>query len=425
MENYAQWCISVHNIVLAGSGVGYKAFDWISKCKKPHVSLGDLADSEGFSSLDFKLAGAISRIQTGTLGSTLTRYALEYASSGVPLKGRQMLLLVHQNYQTGLQTGQLYQPRHLLDVQLKGDSAMEAFLEQWVIVYSAVEAKLPQGFAHDAFLDQMEKSSALKGTLDYYHRLPPGHIDKSYEFLLQAATQVTTRKHQLQNRQALTKSLSNVPKNPTPYRPSKKEEECRDYAKFGTCRRGDTCPFSHGRPNPKKAAPVTDANSQPEYNPQPSGSRPTQLGAKSQGGGKHDKRNRKGSQHRSPSVQSARSGSDSKRHACYAYSLGRCTRGNECRYAHRALTEEEKKRRDARSRSPANSRSPSASSGGKPKLCPHFLKGQCRNGQSCPMRHDPVKKTSAVAIPRLAIPARDTHDLDSATPRYRPPVADE
>ena len=428
MENYAQWCIAVHNVVLAGSGVGYKAFDWICKCEKPNVSLGDLADSEGFSSLDFKLAGAIARIQSGLLTHTLTRYALEYAQHGVPLKGRQMLLIIHQNYQTCLQTGQLYRPQDLLNVTLKGDSAMEEFLERWMLVLSAVEAKIPEGFAHDAFLEQMENSSALKGTLEYYHRLPPGHADKTYEFLLQAATQVVTRKNHVKNRLALTKNLAGAQKEQPPP-PRKSTEVCRDYQRSGTCRRGDACQFVHTKPKGprrERVAAAPDAASQPGNSRQSSVSRPAASGGNAQGGRKRDDRHGRDRKQRSLSAQSGRTNSSGKRNPCFDWSLGRCQRGSACKYERRSLTEGEKRRRDRpRSQSNDSGRSQSASSGDKPKLCPQFLKGQCRNGQSCSMRHERPKRPTAVATPRLAIPASHMCDVDVSTPRFRPPVADE
>ena len=54
-------------------------------------------------------------------------YALEYAQHGVPLKGRQMLLIIHQGYQTCLQTGQLHRLQDLLNVTFISESAMEEF----------------------------------------------------------------------------------------------------------------------------------------------------------------------------------------------------------------------------------------------------------------------------------------------------------
>ena len=118
------------------------------------------------------------------------------------------------------------------------------------------------------------------------------------------------------------------------------EEVCRAFQK-GDCRRGDKCPYLHG----KAQAPS------PASAPAPSAA----------GGGK----------------------SSTTAEVCRAFLQGTCRRGDKCPYLHEKST-------GAAVAAAAVSASPAAAAGGAAKaaaVCRAFQKGDCRRGDVCPYLH--------------------------------------
>ena len=58
-QQFRSWKVSVRSEVTAASGKGELAFQWVIKAESPSATFASLADSEGYDSLDAKLAAAL------------------------------------------------------------------------------------------------------------------------------------------------------------------------------------------------------------------------------------------------------------------------------------------------------------------------------------------------------------------------------
>jgi hypothetical protein len=59
---YRAWKIAVRNEVMAASGRGDELFAWICAPEGPKTTFAQFADSNGYGSLDVKIASAIAKI---------------------------------------------------------------------------------------------------------------------------------------------------------------------------------------------------------------------------------------------------------------------------------------------------------------------------------------------------------------------------
>ena len=79
---FRNWKLTVRMEVMAASAV----------VEMPGVTLQSFADSEGFDTLDSKLAAALIKVARGEIGRKLARLAEAAAREGRPLKGRRASL---------------------------------------------------------------------------------------------------------------------------------------------------------------------------------------------------------------------------------------------------------------------------------------------------------------------------------------------
>ena len=71
-QQYRSWRAAVRSEVTAASGRGEAAFRWVKKTESPIATFESFRDSDGFDSLDAKLAAALTKIATGELGRRRT-----------------------------------------------------------------------------------------------------------------------------------------------------------------------------------------------------------------------------------------------------------------------------------------------------------------------------------------------------------------
>ena len=121
-QQYRSWRSAVRTEVTAASGRGEVAFLWVKRTEGPATTFDDFRDSEGFDSLDAKLAAALTKIATGELGRRITLMVEQEASKERMLKGRQILWMIHDNHKLDEERGALYDFTDLLAIRLKGDN---------------------------------------------------------------------------------------------------------------------------------------------------------------------------------------------------------------------------------------------------------------------------------------------------------------
>ena len=98
-----------------------------------------LGDSEGFASLDAKLAAALAKISHGELGRRITHTMEVQAKAGRMVNGRQILHQIYQNYRVNEEAGALYDFTDLMAIRLKGDNQLENFLISWDSVIAGMK----------------------------------------------------------------------------------------------------------------------------------------------------------------------------------------------------------------------------------------------------------------------------------------------
>jgi hypothetical protein len=148
-----------------------------------------------------------------------------------------------------------------------------------------------------------------------------------------------------------------MPAGATPEAPQK---VCGFHAR-GSCKYGDRCALKHeGPPGSGKGSPKGGGKGSDE---------------KGKGKGKGKQKGKTGG--KSDRSQSPAQSPRSKNLPCWAWNEGKCER-NPCPFVHRALTDQEKKDRPVRPRSPAAAGA---------KVCSFFMKGKCTKGAGCKDQH--------------------------------------
>ena len=118
-QQYRSWRAAVRSEITAASGRGEVAFKWIVKTEKVETTFDELRNSDGFDSLDAKLAAALTKIATGELGRRIMLMVEQEASKGRMLKGRQILWMIHENHELDEERGALYDFTDLMAIRLR------------------------------------------------------------------------------------------------------------------------------------------------------------------------------------------------------------------------------------------------------------------------------------------------------------------
>ena len=136
---------------------------WVEKVFQQGMTLERLDDSQGFGTLDIKLAAAVMRIAKGELSSQISLEAERYKNrKGKVLKGRQCLFLVNEQYRMDENCGALFNISDLISVQWLGDGKMAEFLARWDHILVGMTSEPPESIKEQLFLDRVWESSALK-----------------------------------------------------------------------------------------------------------------------------------------------------------------------------------------------------------------------------------------------------------------------
>ena len=141
---FRAWKQSLRLEVQAASG-NPRAYQWISQVEFPTAVLANFAYSDGFDTLDTKLASACFRAAAGredVLGR-LTREAEIARRSDRFLKGRQCLLLIYDFYRIDERSCGLFDFNDLVSVKWLGDAALERFMGNWDNVLCNLRVDLP------------------------------------------------------------------------------------------------------------------------------------------------------------------------------------------------------------------------------------------------------------------------------------------
>ena len=106
--SFRNWKHAVRFAVVSASDRADAAALWIYKVERPGMTVEALADSEGFTTLDTKLASALIQVAKGDLGRKLANMADKAVSQNTILRGRQCLWLIYSHYKMFEQSGVHY-----------------------------------------------------------------------------------------------------------------------------------------------------------------------------------------------------------------------------------------------------------------------------------------------------------------------------
>jgi hypothetical protein len=241
---------------------------------------------------------------------------------------------------------------------------------------------------------KLRRSFDLKSDWDYYDRLPLGHADRTYQFLMDALSRAIQRQQRNRNReqdaQLRTKGFAN-PGEEDEAAPKKKNEK---KSKSG---KGDDQKSAPAQAKPKEKGKAKSSGKKDGKS-----ERGRSEGRKpSKGGGRGGSDSASRGSTRSEGSKSSRSNgsksSDGKKEACWYFNInGSCRFDDRCHFHHRPISAKEKAKlkRPDRSSSPA---APGKGSGGKGDgkkdtrggiFCVNFLKpGGCSHGENCRDAH--------------------------------------
>ena len=391
ITKYDEWCTEMADAVMAASGRGDKVWNWIQKPSQPNETFGTLKESGSkYNSLDAKLAKAL-RVSAGgnaihhvRIKDEFNRGTSECAREGRPIKGRQLLLLVHRYYRTNEEFGTQYGPKHIYMLTCPNDKKLETFLTQWFTTLSKLVEPFPDSMLRDHFLAQMKNCDCMEHAIRKYNDLPVGHPEKTYCALVMAAQRQISLRRQEEMDKAIVDSLSG--KAAPAHVGSSKVGHCKHWLKGG-CAKGESCMYKHDpAKKPKSAGSETRDRASAKAAPA-TDKRNTKQGVRG------SSRTRDGSRDGKSSSKGDRNNPDEHKRSnpCYEFASGKCTRGANCPFVHRKLSGEERERMkswSARSKSRdkpgvRKSRKPQSS----PAACAAYLSGSCAKGHMCRLVH--------------------------------------
>ena len=307
-ENYRNWKIRVRDAVRAASSKPDKAFSWINKVWVEGQTIEGLASPDGFTTLDAKLLAALSSVATGEFARKVDTFKEKEPQKDRPVRGRQVLLMMHEYFSTNIKHGATYSLSDLFNVKMKGDK-LKTFLSNWDSVTTGVTHLPETTVLETLFYQQVKNHRAIAHDIEEYHRAEEGSSKHCYQFLYDAVRRHLMRERLEDNRGRIAASVGGaktsapaadartpfIPrgfcvqwnkggcsKENCPYKhevPKKREKSAtksprgrsqsrgkekrdtskiaRKFWKAGRCKRGDKCEFSHeGQQRPRKATPA-------------------------------------------------------------------------------------------------------------------------------------------------------------------------
>ena len=387
---YPAWFNSVLDRVVSASGRSSAAFRWFMEIESQSITFEQLGipgeyDGDSWEPLDDKIRSAISQHFEGDLGKYLLRKSEEKRRTEHQLlRGRQIMRLIANWFQTKSSIRQAYGLRELSMVELKEDD-LEGFWMEWLKVMSGQknpEAITPE-IKEELFFAQVKKSVRMANDISHYRRLPEGHDDHSYEYLKRCLELHLQETREDKNQAVLESNMLGKSKTSPALATTDTRKPCPFFTK-GHCRDGNSCKMAHGKP------PGSGGGGKGGKTPggkAPDGKAP---GGKAPGGkgpgGKSGGGSQGGSAPGTPRSEAR------KKMPCYTFLAGNCKEPCPMGFAHRQLNADEKTGYDAYLSKRAASPAPQTT--GKPQVCPAWKKGTCPLGDKCRNQHPNGKASS-------------------------------
>ena len=267
IANFETWKGSVRDVVVGAAGGNYEAYLWMLEVEDPAVGYDRLEDPGNFKSMDAKIAGAISKIQRGTIAKELTALKTQAAKEKKQISGRQQLWLVYKDYQLNAEHGEKFELEDLMQVEYPGDARLEDFILLWESTLVRMEEPPNEAIKRSIFHGCIKGSDKLKEELSRFKMARRDSYEHSYQFLYDAAKQHIFQEKTARNREALVKARNRMAQGGKPAMPvqvqdpeipenksdkttkalaagdGKGTRKCYDHM-IGQCQR-ENCPYAH------------------------------------------------------------------------------------------------------------------------------------------------------------------------------------
>ena len=191
IAKYPEWCSSLAAAVMAASVVGDRVWNWIQAPAHRDATMGAMADpGDKYRSLDAKLARALQTAANGNvtyqvrIQEEFSRHTAEEEAEGRPIRGRQLLLSVHQFYKTIEELGTHYSPEHIYMLKCPNDKKLELFLNEWHTTLARIPKSVDEDQLREHFLEQLRNCDCMGHALRIYDSADPGDGKRSYSYSL-------------------------------------------------------------------------------------------------------------------------------------------------------------------------------------------------------------------------------------------------
>ena len=284
-------------------------------------------------------------------------------NKGYQLRGRQILMLISDEFKVNADIGFTYSLEDLSGLAYCGDRNLQQFVNKWDSILAELEhGKIGAKALARMFENKLMTSKLLEAEVRHFRRLPDGHADKTYKWLRDMVDMVL----QLEKEDKNQADLLAAHRAPIGSRP------------------GAAVKGKEGKGNTeKKKGKGTSQNQQQDCKDWESDS-----------GGSSDSSGQGFSKSKAGSFKGKGPRDTSNIPCKFMYMYGNCTWGDDCSFAHRTPTAEEIMRYGYQKTSADNSPRSGAGVSAKDKPC--FLHGQgsCTYGDECRYSHDPATLAS-------------------------------
>ena len=285
-ETYRQWKHHVRDEIKSCSDKPDAAWDWLMEVyntvDERKVLEERLSNPGKFTTLDTKLAAALTRSAKGDLANRIINYKEEKAKLGIQVRGRMILLMFDDYFKTSEEAGSLYRVEDLLNVVKVGDTVadLKRFINRWDATIAGMPEPPHENVLRDILLRQIRTSAILRYDIDLFDRAKEGDHHRSYKFLLQSIKDLIDRERLRENRSRIAERNRLRPgdrheKNAAPtVDPRRKRSPSRGRSTSrekgicwafleGKCAKGKDCKFKHEKPKrdpSKKRQPSRERN---------------------------------------------------------------------------------------------------------------------------------------------------------------------
>ncbi len=102
------------------------------------------------------------------------------------LAGRQIWFMIDQHFKISEMESPVYEAEHLFSIKLQGDR-LQDLVTTWDQVLSGLGEAPNEQTLRALPLGNLRRCKAMEQDLAYRDRLPPGHEEKSYDYLLRCS----------------------------------------------------------------------------------------------------------------------------------------------------------------------------------------------------------------------------------------------